>query len=74
MNPGDICKDDCPVGYYSDSSSICQRCDISCKTCFNAGSTSCSSCKLRNYLNPNKSCKTSCPTHYFINSSNQKCE
>ena len=64
-----LCVGHCSVGYYTDIVSnmrTCVRCDRSCASCSDEGSTSCTSCASGYYLDTRlNSCVTECPNEYF---------
>jgi hypothetical protein len=58
------CLSNCPFGYFSTPSYVCQVCSTSCLTC-SASATDCTSCPSGLYLQANNGsfvCKSTCPT------------
>ena len=58
LSPTSTCVASCNSNYYSDSSSVCRRCDPNCLNC-QGSPTTCSSCLFPNLLTWNQTCRAS---------------
>ena len=72
------CMSACPTtGYYLDSATNCQLCNLTCSTCNGGLGTNCLSCNTTGagtgtypyFMNSNKTCISACPTGYYADSS-----
>lgn len=66
---GNECVTECPIGFYPDDGSICQPCNLKCKTCDNANT--CLTCNEGEFL-LDGNCISTCPAGTYPN--NGKCE
>ncbi|XP_071845497.1 scavenger receptor cysteine-rich type 1 protein M160-like isoform X2 [Apostichopus japonicus] len=57
------CVQQCPEGYYDDSSQVCQQCSQQCKAC-TENSEQCTSCPEGLYLKDN-ACSETCGSGYY---------
>ena len=62
-----ICKTECEVGYYPDSSDVCHKCNDQCLKCENS-KNNCTECK-ENFILVNNECHPDCSEGYYYNSS-----
>jgi hypothetical protein len=60
------------VGYFSNSSNICQTCQTGCATC-TGFPTPCQLCNASYYMY-NGACGTTCPTGYWANGTTLNCD
>ena len=70
------CLDDCPTGYYSDASRLCQTCATGCFSCFGAANTECNKCKLDGneyFLKDVHTCTQTCDQGYYGNTTTHLC-
>ena len=72
------CVNFCADGYYFNSvSSVCNRCDSSCKTCIAGDASSCTACNSTSFLQaptPPSSCDSSCPFGLYPVITNNTCQ
>ena len=69
------CNNICPDGFWANSlSKTCDKCDISCKTCFGRFSSHCYNCS-NGFYNESNTCVEFCTNGYFfINDTCQNCD
>ena len=67
------CSSTCLNGYYKNYlMKQCIRCDLSCQTCIQPGSSNCTSCSAPYYLNKGI-CLMDCPSMTFMNNQTRDC-
>uniref|UniRef100_A0A8B9KBI5 Fraser extracellular matrix complex subunit 1 n=1 Tax=Astyanax mexicanus TaxID=7994 RepID=A0A8B9KBI5_ASTMX len=72
LSPSGVCATRCPIGYYSDESRVCRKCDQQCLSCEMAGV--CTSCRDPAKVLLFGECQyESCAQQYYLNTTTRTC-